>query len=303
MSTRLPSLDGLRAFEAAARLASFERAADELHLTASAISKRVAVLEELVGAPLFVRGARALQLTEAGRDYLGPVSHVLGLLLAMPQHRRDVPRRERLRVCVPPTFARQVLVPRLEGFTAARPGIELELVLSLPQLDLAATDADVEVRFGRALTGAPLLRDTVLPLVTPALRAAHGGLAEPAALAGVPLLRSPLDPWTPWFRAAGLPWPEPTTGPRLADLGLVLEAALAGQGVALARPSLARTWLASGALVAPWALRAEPAHQYYLLPYAHSGADDSPAAVFVDWLRGICADATREAQALLSGVA
>ncbi|MFO0443225.1 MAG: LysR family transcriptional regulator, partial [Betaproteobacteria bacterium] len=264
MNTRLPSVDGLRAFEAAARLGSFERAADELHVTASAVSKRVAVLEELVGAPLFVRGARALQLTEAGRDYLGPASHVLGLLMAMPQHRRGAPRRERLRVSVPPTFARQVLMPRLAVFTGAYPAVELELLLSLPQLDLAATEADLEVRFGSAGTGAPLLRERVLPLAAPVLCAALGERPGPAALARVPLLRSPLEPWTPWFRAAGLPWPEPQAGPRLADLGLVLEAAIAGQGVALARPSLARPALAGGALRAPWALAAEPAHQYYL---------------------------------------
>lgn len=299
MSTRLPSIDGLRAFEAAARLGSFERAADELHVTASAVSKRVAVLEDLVGAPLFTRGARTLALTEAGRDYLGPASHVLGLLTAMPQHRRDAPARERLRVCVPPTFARQVLMPRLAAYTGAHPAVELELLLSLPQLDLAATDADVEVRFGRAATGTPLLHDAVLPLATPALCAGLGPNPAPAALARVPLLRTPLDPWTPWFRAAGLPWPEPEAGPKLADLGLVLEAALAGQGVALARPTLARTALAAGALVAPWALSAEPAHQYYLLPHAGEGA----AAAFVDWLRATCADARREAQALLSGVA
>ena len=298
MNTRLPSVDGLRAFEAAARLGSFERAADELHVTASAVSKRVAVLEELVGAPLFVRGARALQLTEAGRDYLGPASHVLGLLMAMPQHRRGAPRRERLRVSVPPTFARQVLMPRLAGFTDAHPDVELELLLSLPQLDLAATEADLEVRFGNAGTGAPLLRERVLPLAAPALCAALGERPGPAALARVPLLRSPLEPWTPWFRAAGLPWPEPQAGPRLADLGLVLEAAIAGQGVALARPSLARPALAGGALRAPWALAAEPAHQYYLLPHAADG----PAAAFAGWLRDTCSEAAREAQALLSGV-
>ncbi len=174
MNIRWPTIDGLRAFEAAARLSSFERAADELHITASAVSKRVAVLEDGIGAPLFVRGARALRLTEAGREYLGPVSHVLGLLAAMPQHRPGAPARQRLRVCLPPTFARQVVVPRLCGFTAAHPGIELELLLSLPQLDMAATEADVEVRFGRAATGTALMHEHVLPLATPALAARLG---------------------------------------------------------------------------------------------------------------------------------
>jgi LysR family transcriptional regulator, glycine cleavage system transcriptional activator len=300
-AARLPSLDGLQAVEAAARLGTFERAAEELAVTASAVSKRVAAVEELVGVPLFVRGARSLVLTDAGREYLQPVRHALGLLAAMPQHQRDAPALQRLRVSTPPTFARLVLMPALEAFTREHPQVELELVLSIPHLDLAtaaaASDADVQVRFGPATLGEPLLHDRVLPLLAPSLLATlqrQGPLQGAADLARAPLLRTPLEPWTPWFRAAGLPWPEPAAGPRFVDLGLTLEAALAGQGVALGRPTLARHWLATGALVAPWPLFAEPANRYVLLPHATAGA----AGAFAHWLRDTCARVEAEAAAV-----
>src|SRR5258706_15140509 len=118
---RFPSIDALRAFEAAARLGSFERAADELNVGASAVGKRIAALEDLLGTPLLTRGARLLALTATGKEYLAQVGAALGLLAAVPLHRRSAQRTERLRVSTPPTFARQILVPHLEHFTVAHP--------------------------------------------------------------------------------------------------------------------------------------------------------------------------------------
>lgn len=298
---RFPSIDGLRAFEAAARLGSFERAADELDVTASAVSKRIAALEELLGTPLFTRGAKALALTATGKEYLAQVGAALGLLAAVPLHRRAAQRIEKLRVSVPPTFARQILVPALERFTAAHPAVELEVVLSIPFLDAAATEADVEVRHGHPAGhgGQPLLDELVLPMAAPALLQRLPALRGPADLRHAPLLRTPLEPWATWFAAAGLDWPEPAQGTKLVDLGLTLEAAVSGQGVALARPSLARHWLASGALRALFGVGAAPAYRYYLLPHAAQGV---PAA-FADWLRAECDEAARAAAALLSPVA
>ena len=129
---RYPSIDGLRAFEAAARLGSFERAAEELSVTPSAVSKRVATLEELLGTPLFTRSARALVLTAAGKEYLAQVGTALGLLAAVPLHQRAAQRAQRLRVTAPPTFARQVLVPHLEPFTRRHPQIELRSCCRFP---------------------------------------------------------------------------------------------------------------------------------------------------------------------------
>lgn len=295
---RLPSLEGLRAFEAAARLGTFERAAEELNVTASAVGKRVGTVEELLNTQLLVRSGKSLALTAAGKEYLAQVRAALGLLAAVPLHQRAAQRVQRLRVCSPPTFARQILVPHLEGFTSAHPDVELEIVLSIPYLDAAPADADVEVRNGDPLpTGAPpLMHDVVVPVASPALLHRLPPMRTPIDLAGAPLLRTPLEPWAPWFRAAGLNWPEPSQGPRLVDLGLLLEAAVSGQGIALARPSLARHWLRTGTLVPVFGLTAPPAHQYYLLPHAAQGA----APAFAAWLQQVCARVAAEGAELLS---
>lgn len=296
---RFPSIEALRAFEAAARLGTFERAADELAVTASAVGKRVATLEDLLGGALFVRSGKALQLTAAGREYLQQVSAALGLLAAMPQHRREVQRVRKLRVCAPPTFARQVLVPRLQEFTATHPDVELEIVLSIPYLELQPGDSDVEVRHGDPGPAPVLLHDRVLPLAAPALRERLPAPCRPADLAMVPLLRTPIEPWSPWFQAAGLDWPEPASGPKFVDLGLTLEAALAGQGVALARPTLAQRWLASGALVPLSSLSVPATRLYHLAQVAAQG----PAPEFAAWLRATCTALQDEAAEALSAFA
>lgn len=292
---RFPSIDGLRAFECTARLGSFERAADELAITASAVSKRVATLEDLLATPLFTRSGRALALTAAGKEYLAQTSAALAMLAAVPLHSRAAQRTQRLRVRTPPTFARQILVPHLERFTSEHPEIELEVVLSIPYLDPGTADADVEVRNGDA-GGTPLMDDVVLPVASPTLLAKLPPLRVPADLAHAPLLRTPLEPWTPWFRAAGLDWPEPSQGPRLVDLGLTLEAAVSGQGVALARPSLAASWLKASLLVPLFGITSRPANLYHLMPHADHGA----AGLFAQWLRSLCEEVSQDALAAVS---
>jgi DNA-binding transcriptional LysR family regulator len=286
---RLPSLDALLAFEAVARTGGFEAAAAELALSASAVAKRIAGLEERLALPLFLRQPRGLALTPAAHEYLPQVRQALALLQAMPLHRRAGPARERLRVSSTPTFARQLLVPALPAFTASHPQVELELTLSVPLLAEGDAGADVEIRHGAVpddlAAGQVLLHDRLTPLASPALLARHAPLREPADLLALPLLRTPLQPWAPWLRAAGLAdSPEPDAGPRLVDLGLVLAAALAGQGVALARPSLARHELADWRLVQPFALTVAAERHYGLLVHRASPA----AEAFAAWLRGHC---------------
>jgi LysR family glycine cleavage system transcriptional activator len=300
---RFPTIDGLRAFEAAERLGSFERAADELHITASAVSKRVATVEDLLATPLLQRGAKALVPTAAGKEYLVQVRAALGLLGSMPLHQRSTQRLQRLRVTAPPTFARQILVPALHSFTTAHPDIELELLLSIPYLAHSPHDSDITVFAddGAADTATPasdvLLAERVIPVAAPALIRRLPPLREPEDLEHATLLRTPLEPWTPWLRAAGLAWPEPASGTKLVDLGLTLEAAVSGQGVALARPALARHWLDTGTLQPLFNISVPAAQPYRLAPHAAHGA----AAVFAHWLRGACADAQAWSHAWLSG--
>jgi len=254
------------------------------------VAKRVAGLEERLDQPLFLRQpAKGLSLTPAGHEYLPQVRQALALLQAMPLHQRSGVRRERLRVSSTPTFARQLIVPALPGFTTAHPHIELELTLSVPLLAEGDAGADVEIRHGAvpddlgAASG--VSRSCSSTFSAPALLAQHAPLREPADLLALPLLRTPLQPWAPWLRAAGLAdAPEPDTGPRLVDLGLVLAAALAGQGVALARLSLARHELAEGRLVQPFALTVPAERHYGLLTHRPSPA----AEAFAGWLQAHC---------------
>ncbi|AHE35359.1 LysR family transcriptional regulator [Burkholderia pseudomallei] len=295
---RLPSLDGLLAFVAAARHGTFERAAEELCVTGSAVAKRVAALEQLLGVQLLVRSGKALTLTAAGNEYLHQVHAPLHLLAAVPLHRRNAGKTERLRICAPPTFARQILVARLDAFTLAHPGVELEVMLASPFPDAPPTGADLWIRGGGPIvSGATVLMvDALTPLAAPSLVERFAPLRRPADLAALPLLCTPLEPWTPWFRVAGLDWPEPANGPKLLDLGLLLEAAVSGQGVALGSPALARPWLAAGALVPLFPRIVRPAAPYYLMPYAPRAA----AGAFAAWLAEVCERAVRDGAEFLS---
>ncbi len=295
---RLPSIDGLRAFETVARHGSLERAGEQLNITASAVGKRIATLEALIGAPLFKRNrksdSKTLSLTPTGTEYLTQVSAALALLQAMPLHQRASQRQQRLRVTAPPTFARQILVPHLAEFTQKHPLIELELVLSVPYMNLhnsphtnaSASAADIAISFGDAQASGttPLMQDALIPMASPSMIAQHPALSQPSDLAKWPLLRTPLEPWTPWFRSAGLDWPEPQSGPKFVDLGLTLEAAVSGQGVVLARPSLARAWVASGALIPLFNITAIPTQSYHPMPFEDGGT----AQEFAAWVGALC---------------
>ena len=287
---RVPSIDGLRAFETVARLGSLERAGEQLNITASAVSKRMITVEELLGTPLLNLSAKKLSLTATGTEYLAQVSAALALLQAMPLHQRANQRQQRLRVTAPPTFARQTLVPHLVEFTEKHPLVALEMVLSVPYFDAPATasktSAYIEISNGDAIAagGTPLLQDALVPTASPSLITQHPALTRPSDLATWPLLRTPIEPWAPWFRAAGLDWPEPQSGLKFVDLGLTLEAAVSGQGAVLAGPSLARAWVASGACKPLLNITALPVHGYDLMPFESGG----PAQEFAAWLGARC---------------
>ena len=300
--TRFPPIDALRAFEAATRLGAFDKVAIELSITASAVSKRVSALEHLLGTPLFDRTGRYLTLTAAGKEYAEQVRAALNQLAAIGLHQRAVQSVARLRVLAPPTFAREVLVPRLKGFTDAWPDAEIEIVVAIPYLDLAVPDADIAVNFGPIGGAEPLLFEPVFAVAAPAL-VRRLKIKRPADLVSsalitnkenpVPLIRCPLEPWRPWFAAAGLEAAEPTRGVKFVDLGLSLEAAASEQGVALARMSLAARWIARGELVDLFDVRSAPQDGYSLTVHQAS----SLALEFAQWLRRECASLESAASA------
>lgn len=281
----LPPLHALAAFEAAARLGGFAPAAEELCVTPSAVSHRIRLLERLLGMSLFERTAAGVRLTTSGRLYLENVREAFdklaeaGTVLAQPA-------RERLRVSVPPTFARQLLMARLPEYLRLHPEVELEVHLSIPLQDVVAESADVEVRWGSGdypeRVVKRLFDDVVQPFATPAYAREHG-LRTPSDLAHAALLRSPLLPWRSWFDAVGLERPEPDRGAVFNDLGMLLEVAASGLGVALSTRRLAAAWVESGRLV-PLFERAAPAPFNYYAVTSPAQSGRAEVADFVDWL-------------------
>jgi DNA-binding transcriptional LysR family regulator len=298
---RLPSTAHLRALEAAARLGSFERASRELSITPSAVAKRVAGLESLLGVKMLSRTGRGVEPTAIGREYLEQVNVALGLLTRSAYHRRDSTSRRRLRVATPPTFGRDLLVPHLHTFGERYPDIELELMPSIPYLDITAPGWDVEVRFGdgrfEGVDSEGLTDETVFPVASPAYLAQVRFDSPADMIRRAILLRCPLEPWEPWMRAARSETGhggtvEPTDGHRLMDLGMLLEAALNGHGVALARRSLVRRHLQSGKLIKLFAIEARPPYTYHLCWHRVAEPDEARTA-FIAWLRQLCVEATR----------
>jgi LysR family glycine cleavage system transcriptional activator len=289
MATRLPPVHALSAFEAAARLGSFAVAAEDLCITPSALSHRIRLLEDFVGERLFIRDGRTVALTEFGRRYLEVVRAALRALAEFPLPSRDAPAVPRVKVTVPPTFARYLLVPRLAEFTRLHPAIVIEMFLSVPLYDLSLSESDVEIRFGAGkypdLVTEKLFEEPAFAVASPQYLERIGALDTPADLAKATLVRSALEPWQPWFDAAGLDWPEPSAGLRVDDLGLLLEAIKHGHGVGLTRQHFAQQMIAAGEVVQLFDVRlTTPPHAYYVV-YEQQVRDRPEVSLFVDWLK------------------
>jgi LysR family transcriptional regulator, glycine cleavage system transcriptional activator len=288
MANRLPPVHALSAFEAAARHNSFALAAEELCITPSALSHRIRLLEDFVGERLFIRDGRTVMLSEFGRRYLDVVRTALRTLTEFPLPHRSAPAQPRIKITVPPTFARYMLVPRLTEFSALHPDIVVEIFLSVPLYDLSLSESDVEVRFGAGnypdTVTEKLFEEPSFAVASAAYLAKIGGVKTPADLQKAILLRSALEPWQPWFEVAGLDWPEPSTTLRLDDLGLLLEAVRYGYGVGLTRQHFAQHLIESGEIVQLFDVRlAKPPHAYYVV-YAKGVRDRAEVAAFIDWM-------------------
>lgn len=251
----LPPFQSLVAFEAAARCGSFLAAADELHLTPSAVSHRIKAIEAWLGVSLFERQQRQVVLTAAGRDYLAEIQPALARIEAASVALQR-PGSRVLRLSVAPAIGAKWFVGQLAAYREADPGVDFVLSTASTMAPVAAGKADVGLCYGEppwpGLEAYELRRETVFPVCSPALAARLGSPPTVAALAGLPLLRHPLLQWQPWFAAAGLARPEPGEGPLFEDAMMMLEAAAAGVGVALTVDLLARPYLGEGTLLRPF---------------------------------------------------
>lgn len=289
MANRLPPVHALSAFEAAARHGSFALAADELCITPSALSHRIRLLEEFVGERLFLREGRQLGLSEFGRRYLDVVRSALRTLTDFPLPHRTAPSQPRIKLTLPPTFARCMLIPRLAEYTTLYPDVVVEIFLSVPLYDLSLSESDVDVRFGSGkypdLIAQKLFEEPAFAVATPQYLSTIGPLNTPHDLEKAKLLRSALEPWQPWFEQAGLDWPEPASGLRLDDLGLLLEAIRHGHGVGLSRLHFVRDLIERGELVHlfPEVEIKSPPHAYYVV-YGPQARARPELAAFLDWL-------------------
>jgi len=283
---RLPFLNGVRAFEAAARLGGFARAAAELNVSPAAVSRMVRLLEQRLGVALFGRGANRLTPTPAGRAYQAGLTRILDDLALLTEEITALDRRRVLTVGVGPTFAIRWLIPRLAGFRHEQPEVEVRITTG----GVAAPfdpDWSCGITLGdgkwHGLVAEKLFAADLLPVCTPALAAT---LATPADLAAAGLLRvahAP-DDWPRWLLAAGQP-PTAIHGPEFEYYGQALQAALDGVGVAMGIRPYVDDDLAAGRLVAPFATTVSKGVGWHLV-YRQARAEEPAFAAFRGWLLG-----------------
>lgn len=289
-----PSLEFLRTFEAIARLGSFKRAAEELNVTASAISHRIAGLEADLGVLLFTRHVRRVELTIEGERLAAGVRRAL---LEIESTVASIGRRERtrLRVTAIPSHAVRWLAPRLGRFRERHPELDIDIVADLALADLSQRTVDVALRFGGGhypgVEAEWLMADTIFPVASPDFLAARDPIAGPQdilRLARILDITAENDQsganWRHWFRSNELPLDTVGVGMNLNGALLALEAAASGLGVAIARRSLVENDLKTGRLVRLTASEVTTNWNHYavMLPTL---AGWEPLRSFVDWLR------------------
>ncbi|WP_189048324.1 transcriptional regulator GcvA [Aliidongia dinghuensis] len=286
---RLPSLNALKAFEAAGRLLSVTAAADALAVTPSAISRQVRQLEEDLGLPLFRRGRSGLVLTEAGTALLAGLTDGFQRIAQAVDAVRPRPESRVVTVSMLSTFAMRWLLPRLGHFNEAYPDIEVRLSTSVELVDLARGDIDCAIRFGRGdwpgLLADRLFTERLTPVCSPALIAKGPPLERPEDLRAYTLLHARLraDHWRIWLHEAGIEDLDPRAGPVFETRNFVIQAALQGLGVAVIDPALVGEELASGRLIQPFPRILALEGAYFLVRHP-SKAKLKRVAAFREWL-------------------
>ena len=285
---RPPSIQTLRALDAAARLRSFSRAAAELGVTHGAISHRIREIEERLGEPLFERRGNSMEPTAAARRVLPAVRKALDLITSVfPPPLAAGPQV--IRVGVLPSFAANWLVPRLDDFHTLHPHVAVELDARLEVSPIGPGGLDAAIRYGSGgwpgLLVERLVSETLFPACSPAYRDQHG-IRGAQDFGRGRLLRNSWHGWTPWFQRAGLDLAEPSEGMTYNDAGLMLDAAIAGHGIALVRRVIAHDAIAHEQLVrlSPIEIPYEGAYHYVRVPM--SGLAASATDAFGMWLAG-----------------
>ncbi|HZC16091.1 MAG TPA: transcriptional regulator GcvA [Caulobacteraceae bacterium] len=290
---RLPPLNALRAFEAAARHLNFSRAADELSVTPGAVSQQIQNLEDYVGVALFKRTPKGLLLTDPAQIALPALREAFDRLAEAASMLTAAVDGRRLTVTVPPSFASKWLLPRLGGFEALHPDVDVWVSAGMELTDFTSGEVDLAIRYGAGrypgLEVIRLMQETVIPVASPELLADHpleqlGDLANQVLLHdGSPDADHSCPDWTMWLAARGVKGVDGARGPRFNQSSLVIEAAVGGRGVALAKRALAQADLDAGRLVAPFQIATAVDFAYYLVHPKTKGRLPQVKA-FITWI-------------------
>jgi LysR family transcriptional regulator, glycine cleavage system transcriptional activator len=293
--TKLPPLNALRAFEAAARHLSVKNAAQELCVTPGAVSQMLKTLELYLGVALFRRVNRGVQMTAAGLDYLPSIRNAFRQIGEATKRVAAGADSRLLTVSVTPFFASAWLVPRLKGFQDANPDIDLQLRTSNLLVDFSRDGVDVAVRHGLGrypgLRSERILTVEVVPVAAPTLVAELGAPASPAELARWPHVHDfERKGWHLWLQAQGIHEIGAPRGPSFDDSSLLLKAVLAGQGAGLLPAAMVALELAQGRLVSLGDASRLEDFAYYLV-YPDDRREPAKVAAFRDWILAAAADA------------
>lgn len=292
--THLP-LNALRVFDAAARHLSFTKAADELAVTPAAVGQQIRSLEDLLGVVLFVRGSRALELTPEAERSLPALRDGFARFEEAVQEMQAGQGGHSLTVSAPPSFAAKWLVPRLGRFAEAQPQMQVRLLASTELVDFTQANVDLALRYGGGryddVRAEHLMDEQVVPVCAPALASGPKPLAHAADLAAHVLIHdeSSLDDdqsptWPMWLKAAGVIHPFADRGLSFNQSALVIEAAMAGRGVALAKKALAQADLDAGRLVMPLQSTTRAGFAYWIVA-PEAQWRQKKVRLFIDWLR------------------
>lgn len=278
MQRSIPGLGSLKTFEAAGRLLSFTKAASEIAVTPAAVSHQIRELEEQIGIRLFDRNSRSMRLTPAGETLHAAVSESVELLRRALSRIRQPDARPRLMLTASPSIASKWLVPRLEHFLRIAPEADIRIDVSTEPLDFGRDEIDVAIRFGDGnypgLSVEPLFEETVFPVCSPKLLEGPCPLRRPEDLIGHTLIHvdwnnqwATWPNWKMWLMAAGIRDAEANRGLHFSHTALAIQAAIDGQGLALAESTLVADDLAAGRLVRPFdmSLKGPPRFAYYVV--------------------------------------
>ncbi len=288
MSRRLPPLNSLRVFEAAARQLSFTRAAEELFVTQAAVSHQIKALEEFLGLKLFRRRNRSLLLTEEGQSYFLDIKDIFSALAEATDKVLERSEKGTLTISLPPSFAIQWLVPRLADFNAQEPDIDVRIKAADMEEGSLTDDVDVAIYYGRGhwsgLRADKLYQEFLIPLCSPSLLLGSKSLTSLADLKHHTLLHdTSRKDWKQFVKENHLDGVNVNHGPIFSHSTMVLQAAAHGQGIALGNNVLAQAEMDAGRLIAPFDQVLMTHNAFYVVCHEKQ-ADTGRIATFRDWM-------------------